>query len=167
MLEHRQQIGEIGCLYHSAFSITGDTSLLEHVTDSSAARYQVRLIERGFLTFTLFCSEPPEPPTSPGYWGRLRARFARDNATPERHAPLLVSIPGVTPGWLHQVAVLLPAHAGESLVCVSDSNFAHNNWMTWEEFLPSVYARAHRIEMLGPLDLDAYPAATHAPGGTP
>ena len=167
MLEHQQQVGEVGCLYHSAYAVTGDPSLLEHVADVSAARYQLRLIDRGLLPFTLFCAEPPEPPVSAGYWERLRARFTRDNHTEQRHAPLLVSIAGITSGWLHQVAVLIPAHMDEERVCVSDSNFYCLRWQTWSEFLTSLYAQAHRIEMLGPLDLDAYPETPYSPGGTP
>lgn len=157
----------MGCLYHSAYAITGEESLLDHVADTNPARWQLRLLALGLMPFTLFCTDPPEPPASLEWWERLRDRFTRDNTTEQRHAPLLISVPGITPGWLHQVAALMPACEGEDLVCISDSNFAQARWVTWAEFLDTYGARTHRVEMLGPADLNAYPATPHIPGGTP
>lgn len=162
-LEHRQQPGDVGCLYFSAYAVTGDAALLTHAADTHPARYQLRLIERGYLSTTLFAADAPEAPASPRFWEALRHRLTQANFTPNRHAPLLVSIAGVTPGWQHQVAILLPIHESEFLVCVSDSNFAHLQWMTWEEFLATYGAHTHRVEMLGPADVAAYPDQTRPP----
>lgn len=162
---HRQQAGQVGCLYLSCHAVTSIPELLEHQADVSAARYYVRLIDLGFFPFVLFCADPPEPSTSRGFWERLRARFTRDNQTGQPHAPLLVAIPGATDGWLHQVAVALPVLEGEATVHISDSNFPAPFTLDWAQFLASAYACAHRVEMLGPLELDAYPPDIHAPGG--
>lgn len=155
-----------GCLYYSAAAITGDLDLLAYQADTSAPRYYLRLLQRGLLPFVLFCSEPPNPCTSRQYWERLRERFTRDNATEQQHAPLLVSIPGSTDGWLHQVALLIPVKEGENTVHVSDSNYSSPDQADWETFLDSQYACAHRVEMLGPADLDAYPPQLHSSGGS-
>ena len=156
---HEAQTGQTGCLYHSAAVITGDLSLRAHVADTSAARFSVRLAERGLLVFTLFCAEPPEPHTSQGFWEQLRERFTRDNVLGARHAPLLVNIAGVTPGWTHQVALALPVSSDEDTVHLSDSNFPKPLALSWTQFLLSQYACAHRVELIGPLDLAAYPEA--------
>ena len=163
---HQQQPNSEGCLYYSVAAITGDLDLLDYQADTSAPRYYLRLLERGWLPFVLFCSEPPNPCTSRGYWERLRERFTRDNRTDESHAPLLVSITGSTDGWLHQVALLIPVKEGENTVHVSDSNYSQPHSADWETFLDSQYACAHRVEMLGPADIDAYPPQLHSSGGT-
>lgn len=154
---HRQQHGQVGCLYHSTYALTGEESLLVHAEDPSAARFYVRLAELGLMAFTLWCADPPHPCTPASFWERLRERFTQDNVTEQRHAPLLVSIPGATEGWLHQVALLIPAHPDEDTAHVSDSNFPEPLSTSWAAFLQSQYACAHRVEMLGPLALDAYP----------
>lgn len=164
---HRLQATQLGCLYLSVHALTGDATLLEHLPDPSAPRFYVRLAERGLMTVTLFCAEPPLAGTPTEFWTNLRARFTASNATGERHAPLLVSIPGGTPGWLHQVAVALPVHPDEDTVHVSDSNFPAPLECNWAAFLGSEYGEAHRVEMLAPLDLNAYPDPTHPIGGTP
>lgn len=163
---HRQQAGQVGCLYLSCHAITGIPELLDHQADASAPRYYVRLIGLGLMPFVLFCAEPPNPVTSRDFWERLRERFTRDNRTEQTHAPLLVAIPGATEGWLHQVAVALPVKEGEDTVHVSDSNFPQPLSLTWTAFCWSEYALAHRVEMLGPLSLDAYPPEIHSPGGS-
>lgn len=160
---HRPQATQLGCLYLSVHALTGDSTLLEHLHDASTPRFYVRLAERGLMAFTLFCAEPPLPGTPAEFWTNLRARFTASNATGERHAPLLVSIPGGTPGWLHQVAVALPIHPDEDTVHVSDSNFPTPLECNWTAFLGSEYGEAHRVEMLGPLDVDAYPAGGDMP----
>lgn len=162
---HREQAGQVGCLYLSAHAVTGIPELLEHQADVSVARYYVRLTDYGLFPFVLFCAEAPEPPTSRGFWERLRERFTRDNQTGQSHAPLLVSIPGATDGWLHQVAVALPVLKGRNTVHVSDSNFPEPLQTDWATFLDSQYACAHRVELLGPVELDAYPPQIHSPGG--
>ena len=68
-----------------------------------------------------------------------------------------------SPGWLHQVALAIPIHPDEDTVHVSDSNFPTPLDCNWTAFLGSEYGEAHRVEMLAPLTLDAYPPT----GGTP
>lgn len=164
--EHRQQTTAEGCLYYSAAVVSGHHDLIEHAADTSAPRYYLRLLERGLLPFVLFCSEPPNPCTSRSYWERLRERFTRDNRTDQQHAPLLVALKGSTEGWLHQVALLIPVKEGENTVHVSDSNYAEPHAADWETFLDSQYACAHRVEILGPAELDAYPPQIHAQEAT-
>lgn len=154
---HTQQAGQVGCLYHSANAVLDLPELLQHAHDTSAARFHCRLAELGLLCFTLFCSDPPGPPASPEFWERLRERFTRDNTPGQPYAPLLVNIPGSTPDWLHQVAVALPTLEGGDTVHISDSNFPEPFSVPWAVFLHSDYARAARVEIIGPLDLDAYP----------
>ncbi len=165
-LHHQLQTTTEGCLYLSAAALTGDLSLLDYQADISAPRYYLRLLARGLLPFTLYCADPPEPYTPTAFWTRLRERFTRDNLTDQTHAPLLVSIPGSSPDWLHQVALLIPVATGESTVHVSDSNYSTPHAADWETFLDSQYACAHRVEMLGPADLDAYPPQFHSSGGS-
>lgn len=155
ILHHRPQPGQIGCLYHSLYALTGDESVLEHAADTSQPRFHVRLAEMGLLLFTFYCAEAPLPPTPPAFWEALRARFAA-NPLGATHAPLLVTIAGTTPGWTHQVALALTLQPGED-VLISDSNAPAPITVPWDVFLASDYARAHTVEMLGPLDLDAYP----------
>ena len=153
---HRQQAGQAGCLYHSTFALLGDETLLAHAEDTSDARFAARLAELDLMAFPFWITPAGQPRTPPDFWTTLRTRFTGDNTTEQRHAPLLVSVPGSAPEWLHQVALLLPAHPDEDEVHVSDSNFPEPLSLRWAVFLESDYARAHRVEMLGPLDLDAY-----------
>lgn len=144
-------------MYHSVYAILGDEDLLQHVEDVEAARYYTRLAASGWLVSTFWCTEPGFPVSPSELWDRLRYRFTVGNPGGEAlHAPLLVNIAGVTPGWLHQVAVLLPISPGEDTVHVSDSNFHEPLQFTWDGFLRSDYAQAYRVEMLGPADPDAY-----------
>ena len=159
---HRQQQGQAGCLYLSTYAILGEEGLLAHVEDTSDVRFAARLAELGVLAFPFWITPAGQLRTPPDFWQALRDRFTHDNSTEQRHAPLLVSIPGTTLQWLHQVALLLPAHPDEDEVHVSDSSFPEPLSLRWAVFLESDYAQAHRVEMLGPLDLDAY-----AEGGTP
>lgn len=154
--QHRPQQGQVGCMYHSAYAVLGDEDLLQHADDVDAMRYYARLAATGWLVSTFWCTEPGFPVSPPELWDRLRQRFTASNPGGVLHAPLLVNIAGVTPGWLHQVAVLLPISPGEDTVYVSDSNFHEPLQFTWDGFLHSDYAKAYRVEMLGPADLDAY-----------
>ncbi|WP_345465399.1 hypothetical protein [Deinococcus carri] len=155
-LQHRQQHGQVGCLYHSLYALLGDEALLEHANDVSAPRYYARLAAAGMLVSSLWCTEPGFSSTPTAFWESLRRRFTAASPGGAAHAPLLVNIGGATPGWLHQVAVLLPISPGEDIVHVSDSNFHEPLQFTWDGFLHSDYAQAYRVEMLGPADLDAY-----------
>lgn len=154
---HRIQQGQVGCMYHSAYALLGDEELLEHVGDVNSARYYARLAALGWLVSTFWCTEPGFPCTPAPFWDRLRQGFTASNPGGARHAPLLVNIAGITPGWLHQVAVLLPISPGEDGVHVSDSNFHGPLQFTWDGFLLSDYAQAYRVEMFGPAKPDAYP----------
>ena len=159
MLEHRQQFGPVGCLYHSLYAVTGDEAMLDpgHVHDTSDARFLIRLSKWGLLAFPFWVTGANGATTDPAFWESLRGRFTRDNTVGATHAPVLVAIPGSTERWLHSVAVALPISPEQDAVQVSDSEFPAPLTFSWAGFLASAYATAHRVEMLGPLDLDAYP----------
>lgn len=159
MLAHRQQLGEVGCLYFALYALTGDEQVLEHAADVSDARWQARLAGWGLMPFAFWVTGAAGPPTPPEFWMRQRAQFRESGGI--SGAPLLVSILGNSPDWLHAVAVLLPLD--DSPVAISDSNFPELLFLSWEQFLGSDYARAHRVEMLGPLLLDAYPPDLRTP----
>ncbi|MBZ9752735.1 hypothetical protein K7W42_17985 [Deinococcus sp. HMF7604] len=167
ILHHRQQSGLVGCLYHSLYALTGDEAQLAHVEDVSDARFAVRLAGQGLMAFPLWVTPSDGPVTETSFWTALRDRFTRDNVVGASHAPLLVAIPGTGPPMLHSVALALPITPTEETVQVSDSNFDTPLTFSWAAFLLSDYSRAHRVEMLAPLELDAYPPDLRPLGGTP
>lgn len=157
MLEHKPQGAPNGCLYHALFAITGDPDVLTFAGDISDARFYSRLAEFGMISLVLYAC-PPElaRPTDPAFWQHYRDLFTRANTTGARFVPLLVTVNGLT--MQHAVAVALPVHraAGDTVI-ISDSNAPEPHTLTWEQFTRSEYARANRVEMLGPADVDAYP----------
>ena len=161
MLAHEPQTTEVGCMYHALYALTSDPRALTHVDDVSDARFYARLPTLGLLVYPFWVTPATGPTTPPEFWTALREQFA-GTAGAQGHAPLLVSIPGSTPGWMHAVAVALPLHADGHAV-ISDSGAPHLQTLTWAQFLASAYAEAHRVEMLGPLDLTAYPPDHRTP----
>lgn len=163
MLFHRQQPGQVGCLYYSLFALLGHEPVLAHADDLSDVRFSVRLAELGLLPFPLWITPSTGPTADAAFWEAQRQHFTDLNGSEQAHVPLLVSIMGTAPPWLHSVALTLPISPDENRVQISDSNFSEPFTIPWAAFLVSDYARAHRVEMLGPLDLDAYPPDHRTP----
>lgn len=154
LLHHHPQTSNTGCLYASLYALTGFQEVLEHAPDVSDARFTVRLAELGLFAHPYWITPPEGPITEAGFWTVMRARF-RALLPGEEAFPLLVAIAGTTPGWLHSVAVSVPLDHDQ--VEVSDSNAERLFSLPWSQFLASAYARAHRVEALAPLDLEAFP----------
>jgi len=151
-----------GCMYHAAFALTGEEHWLEpwYVEDVSEARFVVRLALADVGLFPFWVTPRSGPTTPEAFWYGLVKNYG--DAPPAEEAPLMVSIAGNSPGWLHTVAVGLPLIDGGN-VTISDSSLPELLSLPWAQFLLSDYAQAHRVEMLGPLDLIAYPPDHRTP----
>jgi len=145
MLEHARQFNLWGCLYHAAYAITGEGTLLDHVCDLSNPRFYARLHGLGLMSMTLYASTDQQP-TDSLFWEMLRS-----HGTPQQ---LLLSIAAVRlPGIQHAVAVELTAEGAT----VSDSRLPALQTFLWPDFLAGPYALAFRVEVLLPAEVDAYP----------
>lgn len=142
MLFHRQQTALHGCLYHAAYALTGDGSLLAHVDDISTPRFYARLHALGLMVVALHAG----PPAPPEFWA---------GQPPGEHLYLLSIASRHLGDVEHAVAVSVCPGVGAT---VSDSRDPAPRDLDWPAFLASEYAPARRVEVLAPADVDAYPA---------
>lgn len=151
MLHHRKQTELWGCLYHSAFALTGDQTLLAHTSDISDPRFQARLIEHGWMLSTLYAYRGPPQPADALFWLHLR-----DQLPPGEGAGLLVAIDAHNiPGCWHSVALML---VNSGRVSVSDSRLPDLiEYPDLWTFIASPYSQAHQVQVLLPTEVDAYP----------
>lgn len=152
MLHHRKQESLWGCIYHALYALTGEESLLEHVTDISDPRALIRLHQLGYALLPLHVVKfagPCADQADAGLWRGLVSQL------PEGASALLaVTVDGFIPNTQHAIAVEL----SRDEVAVSDSAHHALQLFDLENFLSSRYSRANAIEALMPLDLDAFPA---------
>jgi hypothetical protein len=142
MLLHRPQPELYGCMYHAAYAVTHDESLLDHVGDISNGRFYARLHGLGLMVITAYAAALP---IASDDWAML---LQLDGTT------FLLTIDAERiPGMCHMVAAEVHALG----VTVSDSRRAGLQHFTAAEFLASEYAAAYRVEAPAPAELDAYP----------
>ncbi|SMB93326.1 hypothetical protein [Deinococcus hopiensis] len=141
MLHHRHQTTFSGCTYHALYALSGEELLLAHVHDVSEPRFYARIHELGLMAVALYVGEPAPP----AFWTRLH----------EGEQQFLVSIPARRLGEIqHAVALeLTPGH----WATVSDSRERQLLHFTWDQFLASEYAQPHRVEVIAPAVVEAYP----------
>ena len=144
---HAYQPAPWGCSYHSAYALTGDESLLEHVRDANPQRFAAHLSERGILRRTLY-NDLWATPVSSTFWHRLCKRI-------DSYLPLIV--------WYQSQSVLADHHAVAAVmskdgqVWVSDSKRTDIESYSYEAFLETRYAKAQEVTQLVPAALELFP----------
>lgn len=150
-LFHRRQLVPYGCMYHSAYALTGDEALLEHACDVSRTRFHANLAQHGYFLRAFHMDWCYYGQMYPAWWEAARAL---------RHEALgglglLLTIDSERlPGYTHMVAARVHR---SGLVMVSDSGKPSAFGLDFDEFLNSPYARAYEVDGLFRADPALYP----------
>jgi hypothetical protein len=151
-LHHKKQPNGYGCLYHSAYALTGDVRFLEGIRNANPFRLQVRAQELGFVRVHFFVHQD-------GYTdNRGYIKHLMSEVEANEYLPMLLTYRPAKRQLtdLHVVAV----HIQSSHVMVSDSNKDAIQCYDYDEFLESEYAKPivlswlESFEQMAAYDLD-------------
>lgn len=147
-LHHSTQPEPYGCLYHAAFAILGDETLLADKRDANPNRFAARLAMRGILRRTLF-NDLWQGETELNFWERLRGRLK-----PGGFIPLIVYIKSRAELADHHAVAVVFSESGQAWV--SDSKRPEILAFTRTAFLVSRYSSAQEVTQLLPRELDLF-----------
>jgi hypothetical protein len=152
-LAHKRQEKNWGCIFHAAYAITHDESLLAYVDDISQTRYRIYLLKHGWVSET-YWSDLNLNKADADVWERIADAYRPISDC----AVFILDIDSLRhTGLHHAVAVEVPVDPGGRHY-VSDST--QDELVTYEgraEFLESPYARPYAIAYLFRADLQAWP----------
>jgi hypothetical protein len=144
MLRHLKQPNKWGCMYYSAFALTGDERWLEYETNISPVAFLAHVAKLGYVLKTIFVV--PNDFTSvekfavdPNFWQSVWQSLEKD-----AYAPMLVTLGELELGLGHQVAICVTPDD----VMISDSSKPEVIILIHEDFLESKYAQAAEVSIL-------------------
>lgn len=157
-LYHAHQTLLYGCIYHAAYALIGDETLLEHVSDMSTGAWLARLGQRGYAVNALYntyilAGYVDDAPLTRRGWEQVRSLASRNRM---EALPLLVTVVSERVQGFHLIALHLP-HRSIDCVRISDSAKPGLQSLTWSEFLASRYARSYEVSHLVSLNPDHHP----------
>lgn len=156
-LWHRPQSQLYGCIYHAAYALLGDPTLLDHVDDVGTGAWINRLARRGVVPYHVWqtrLSSRNIPVITARDWEAIRSQAqVRDEAA----LRLMVTIESTRVQGYHLIAVLIPNRTVSDMIQVSDSALPELLHMPWREFIQSRWAAAYEVEQLVSLNPDAHP----------
>jgi hypothetical protein len=149
MLKHLKQSNRWGCMYYSAFAITGDKRWLEYQTNIAPFAFLGHAGRLGYVLRSIYVdplgySGIEKYSVEPSFWGSVKASLT----DPTEYAPMLITVGELEEGLMHQVAIALT----QDFVLVSDSALESTIEFTYEAFLESKYSRAIEINVLMTFD---------------
>lgn len=162
-LGHQHQPQPYGCIYHAAYALLGDPTLLDHIEDDRTAAWVARLARRGVVPYHLWytrLSSRTEPVITDRDWEAIRSQAQVQQADT---LPLMVTIASNRVQGYHLTAVLIPSRRMGDVVQISDSALPELLHLSWQDFLRSRWAAAYEVEMLVSLDADTHPCEPARP----
>jgi hypothetical protein len=138
MLKHQRQPNKWGCMYYSAFALTGDKRWLEYETNISPVAFLAHVGKLGYTLRTIFVN-PKQFNVDRDFW-----QSVWQSLEPGAYAPMLVTLGELELGLGHQVAICVTPDD----VRISDSSKPEVIILIHEDFLESKYAQAVEISIL-------------------
>jgi hypothetical protein len=144
MLKHLKQPNKWGCMYYSAFALTGDKRWLEYETNISPVAFLAHVGKLGYALKTIFVepnhfSNLEKYAVGLSFWQSCCQSLEKD-----AYAPMLVTLGELELGLGHQVAICVTPDD----VMISDSSKPEVIILIHEDFLESKYAQAVEISIL-------------------